>query len=305
MPRRRGDDDDDERDGAQSGELPQRQAENAARLRPRQRAEKLRRDERAQRDGAADPEGQAEVIEQVRKQIEPVGHIRRRKSNLFDMHALLLLLTVASTLVLRTGDRIAVDGPVHEENGVVTFRSAGVLYSMPAKEVERIDTAEPAPAAKPVTAAKPTPQMPKRLRLSEEERRKRLAELEKNHSGTATSPQAIMNSYPSPPSQAEVEQARTDEWAWRRDARAHEETIRRAQEEVTLIENRIQQLQQQILSFVSLGYKASQFTYQSTELARAQEQLPYARLEVERAKRANEQFREDARRQGVLPGWLR
>jgi len=35
------------------------------------------------------------------------------------------------------------------------------------------------------------------------------------------------------------------------------------------------------------------------------DQIPAAELEVTRAERANAQFRDDARKQGILPGWLR
>ncbi len=220
------------------------------------------------------------------------------------MNAILLVLTVASTLILRSGDRIAIEGPVREEKGVVIFRSGGVLYTMPATEVLRVDTANPAPEAKPAPVAKQTA-VQKRLRLSPEERKKRIEELEKNHSGTPAAPQAILESPPPPPSQAEVEQQQREEWQWRRDARDHEETVRRAKEELHLIEDRVEQLRAKIQSLVSLGYKSSQFTYESSELVRAQERIPYVQLEIERAQRANEQFREDARRQGILPGWLR
>ncbi len=72
-----------------------------------------------------------------------------------------------------------------------------------------------------------------------------------------------------------------------------------------LLESRAAELQAKIHSLVALGYKPAQFTYDTTELQRTRDRLPYARLEVTRALRANEQFREDARREGVLPGWLR
>jgi hypothetical protein len=221
------------------------------------------------------------------------------------MHPLVLLLIVTSTLVLRSGNRIAVEGSVHQENGVVKFRSAGVLYSLPADEVERIETAQPEPEAAPVPAVKPAPLTPKRLRLSDEERRKKIAALAENHSGTPAPPQAILQSPPPPPSPAEVAQQTRDEWAWRHDAREHEEAVRRAQEELQLIRNRIEELESRIQSFVAQGFKPRDFTYDSSQLVRERERIPYAQLEVERAQRANEQFREDARRQGVLPGWLR
>jgi len=221
------------------------------------------------------------------------------------MHPLVLFLIVTSTLVLRSGDRIAVDGAVHRENGVVKFRSAGVLYSLPADEVDRIETTQPEPEPPPAPAAKSAPLTPKRLRLTDEERRKKIAELAENHSGTAAPPQAILQSPPPPPSPAAVAQQTREEWAWRRDAREHEEAVRRAREGLQLIENRIAELESRIQSFVSQGFKPRDFTYDSSQLIRERERIPYAQLEIERAQRANEQFREDARRQGILPGWLR
>lgn len=221
------------------------------------------------------------------------------------MNAILLLLTLTSTLVLRSGDRIAVDAMVKEENGVITFRSNGRLYSMPATEVARIEkntevariekNEEQAPAEKPV----------RRLRVSPEERKRLLEELERNHSGTPAPPQQASGPYVPEASVEEKQERRREEAYWRREARAREEAITHAREELQLLESRVDELQSQILSFVSLGYKPHQFTYQTTQLAITKEQLPRARLEIGRAERAYTQFREDARKEGVLPGWLR
>ena len=220
------------------------------------------------------------------------------------MNALLLLLTVASTLVLRSGDRIAVEGPVREEKGVVMFRSGGVLYSMPASEIEKVEAAPPAPE-RPKAVEEEPKTLPKRLRVSDEERKRILEQLEKNRAGTpAPKTTPIEEQYP-PPTQGEVEQQKREEWEWRREARAYEESLRRAQEDLQLLETRVRELQDQIESLFNLGYKPHQFTYQTTQLARTQEKIPAARLEVERAQRAYDQFREDARRLGILPGWLR
>ena len=208
------------------------------------------------------------------------------------MNALLLLLTLTtSTLVLRSGDRISVEGSLREANGVYTFRSGGLLYSLPVSEVLRVEDAPRAEPEKPV----------KKLRVSEEERKRLLAELEKNHAGTAPPPPQKFV----PEAEPAVVEPEGDEHEWRARARQHEENIRRAQEELALLETRIEELRAQIHSFVSLGFQPRQFTYQTTQLVRAQEQLPYARLEVTRAERAWLQFKEDARRAGVLPGWLR
>ncbi|HET8774149.1 MAG TPA: hypothetical protein VFP80_10175 [Thermoanaerobaculia bacterium] len=208
------------------------------------------------------------------------------------MNALLLLLTLTtSTLVLRSGDRIAVEGKLREADGVYTFRSGGLLYSLPATEVLRVEEARP-------VAAEP----PKRkLRLSDEERKRLLEELEKNHGGTAPAPPQEFV----PEAPAASAEPHGDEYEWRSRARGHEEGIRRAQEELKLLEVRIEELRAQIHSFVSLGYQPRQFTYQTTQLAHAMEQVPYTKLEVTRAERAWAQFKEDARKAGVLPGWLR
>lgn len=225
------------------------------------------------------------------------------------MNAFLLLLVVTSTLVLRSGDRITVEGAVREENGVITFRSDGVLFSLPASEVERVELNEqqedvkeqtegadaPQPAAADSKAAK------RRLKVSEEERKRLLDALSKNRGGVAAQP----IEKPVRKSEREIRREKEEESTWRRRARSHEEAVRRAIEDLELLENRIRELEMKIMSLVSLGYQPSQFTYDTTQLVRSREQLPHARLAVERAQRAYDEFREEARREGVLPGWLR
>ncbi|HEX8617717.1 MAG TPA: hypothetical protein VF911_09060 [Thermoanaerobaculia bacterium] len=212
------------------------------------------------------------------------------------MNALVLLLTLTSTIVLRSGERIAAEGAVREEKGVVIFRSNGVFYSMPAEEVERIEKQQTPDGSQTKV---------RRLAVSEEERRRLLAALEKNHSGVAPKPLPLPKEIPPPPSREEAAEQRREENDWRREARAHEESVRRANEELALLESRADELRSQIHGFVSLGYRPRQFTYQTTQLERVLAQIPYAELEVTRAVRAYDQFREDARRQGVMPGWLR
>jgi DNA repair exonuclease SbcCD ATPase subunit len=209
------------------------------------------------------------------------------------MNALVLLLTLTSTLVLRSGDRIAVEGKPQEANGVITFRTGGVLYSMPASEVERIEEGKPRDDGRNA--------LPRRLRASEEERKRLLAELERNHSGGPAPSQPSLETAPPPPPASE----KYEESQWRRKARAHQETLRRAEEELELLENRASELRSEIQSFISQGFKPHQFTYQTTQMQYTLDAIPAARLEITRATRAYEQFREDARREGVMPGWLR
>ncbi len=219
------------------------------------------------------------------------------------MNALLLLLAVTTTLVLQSGDRIPVEGQPVQKDGVVMFRSGGVLYSLPATEVQQIESVTPEQVSvKPAAEKKDTP---RRKPVSEEERNRLLAELEKNHGGTPPPPDQAPPRLDPPPSREEVKETRREESQWRREARFHEEAVRRAQEDLALLEARIDDYRGKIQSLISLGYKPHQFTYDTTQLQQAIEQVPFAQLEVTRAIRANEQFREDARREGVTPGWLR
>jgi hypothetical protein len=203
------------------------------------------------------------------------------------MNALLL----AVTLILSSGDRLPVEGSVREENGTVIFRSGGRLYSVAAAEVLRVEEDGQTPQEQPK----------RRLRVSEERLRELIAELEKNRAGTPPPPLSAAKPLP----KEQQQPAPQEEAMWRSRARAHEEHIRRAQEEVALLESRVEELQAEISSLFALGYKPRDFTYQTTQLARTREAIPHAKLEVTRAQRAWDQFREEARRAGVMPGWLR
>src|ERR1043165_4503421 len=97
------------------------------------------------------------------------------------MNALLLLITLTtSTLVLRTGERIAVEGTPRTDNGVTTFRSAGLLYSLPAEELVRIEGICAKTGEKPKWT----------LAVSAEERRRLIEALEQNHAGQSAPPPA-------------------------------------------------------------------------------------------------------------------
>jgi hypothetical protein len=221
------------------------------------------------------------------------------------MNAFLLLLMVTSTLVLRSGDRITVEGAVREENGVITFKSDGVLFSVPSEEVERVELVETDAEGKPVDAAVET-EARRRLKVSQEERKRLLEILSHNRGGLAQQKQEVLSNRDAPATKVrEARRSRHDESAWRRRARAHEEAVRRAIENLELVENRIRSLETRITSFLALGYRTDQFTYDTTQLVRSREQIPYLRLEVQRAQRAYDEFHDEARREGILPGWLR
>ena len=224
------------------------------------------------------------------------------------MHFGLLLLIAATlnfstdVLILKSGDRIAVSGPIREVDKRLVFRSeSGALYSIPTSDVDLEATR--AAASEPMVVSADGP---KKLKVSAEERKRLLKELEQNHSGKpATAAQlALPPVQPLPPA-IESERPPGDEWNWKYRVRAHEEALTRARENLSLLHERIEALQSQITGFISLGYKPQQFTYQSSQLQLAIDQIPYAELQVTRAERSLAQFRDDARRQGVPPGWLR
>lgn len=190
---------------------------------------------------------------------------------------------------------------------MVVFRAAGGnLYSMP---LDEIDLEASRVASAPVKEEPPPPPAPKKKlqsRLTDADRKRIIAELQQNHRGTPPpKQQTAITTAPSPKTESEVRQEQAEERDWRRQARTHEESIRRSQENVVMLRQTAERLRGEIASLIALGYKPSQFSYQTTRLEATTEQIPWAELEVERAQRAYAEFRDDARKQGILPGWLR
>jgi hypothetical protein len=222
-------------------------------------------------------------------------------------YAALLLLTTTitistSSVVLRDGNRLPAAGTVTLQDGQALFRvPGGALYSLPIAEID-LEATRAADAASKSSSADERG----KLRVSKEERDRLLRELEKNHDGQAPSARQLEAPVlPPAPSKEARRAASEEEWRWRREARSYSDAVREAREDLTRLEARIDELQQQISGFVSLGYKAAQFTYQTTQLEFARLELEPARVRVERAERANAQFLDDARRQDITPGWLR
>jgi hypothetical protein len=221
------------------------------------------------------------------------------------MHALAILLLataistkqpiVTTTLILNNGMRYDVDGPIREEQGRIVFRTAGSLYSIPLGDVDLDATRAAVTKVVVVTNAGD-----RKLKVSAAERDRLLRELEQNHSGKPAEDLKL-----DPVAEPREAPEKGDEWSWRNSARTHEETVRRAKEDVDLLRSRAEALRRQIEQFVALGYRPNQFTYQSSELQLTIDRVPAAELEVTRAQRAFDQFREDARKQGIMPGWLR
>jgi hypothetical protein len=200
-----------------------------------------------------------------------------------------------TTLILRNGTRYEVDGPIREEQGRIIFRNSGSLYSIPLGDVD-LDATRASVTKTIVVSNDPD----RKFKVSAAERERLLRALEQNHSGEPA-PDLNLAKVPEPRESAE----KGDEWSWRAAARSHEEEIRRAKEDVELLHARVEALKHQIEQFFSLGFHPNQFSYQSSELEITLAELPAAELAVTRAQRANDQFREDARKLGITPGWLR
>jgi len=219
------------------------------------------------------------------------------------MHALasLLLITTltfpTSELILRSGAHIPTDGSVAIDNGRVVFRSAGALYSIPEADVD-LD------ASRSITAIVPPIRVetPFRLKVTREERDRLLRELEENHSGGAP---ASVPLTPVPKSPQLAAQDSPEEWQWKERAQGYEESIRRAQEQLDLLRRKVEQLQSRIRFLLMSGFKTQAFTFDTTELEFTRDQIPQAELNLQRAQREYALFLDNARRQGVLPGWLR
>jgi hypothetical protein len=221
-----------------------------------------------------------------------VTRVACRESELMNPISL-FLLTVSTVLVLRSGDRIEVQGPIREENGRIVFRVAGgALYSVAAHEIDRDETQKAA-------YEKPAEQSRLKLRVSAAERDRLLKELEKNHIGRPGKPGEPWPAELPPAAEAQGPASvdSRDEWAWRREARAYEEQVRRAEENLALLLDRIDQLENEISGFLSLGYRPLQFHYQTTQLAYARVLVLHSQLEDSRPTRAYQQSRTDSTRQ--------
>ena len=213
---------------------------------------------------------------------------------------LVTALTISTnTLVLRTGQRINVDdGTVQVEKGRVLFHSAGALYSIVMDDVDFDAT------SRTEAAVAQQPERTGKLKVSAEEKQRLLKQLEENHSGEPGVLPAALHLSPGP-SPYDLDQMQQNEWSWRHQAHNYEEQLKQAQENLDLLRDKAAALQAHISGLLSLGYRPVQFSWDTTVLAYTLEQIPYAELDVQRVQRQYDHFREDARKMGVMPGWLR
>ncbi|HVT43341.1 MAG TPA: hypothetical protein VMT00_03025 [Thermoanaerobaculia bacterium] len=231
------------------------------------------------------------------------------------MHVVVSLLLVASAahslhdLVLSNGRRIAVQGETAVQDGRVVFRSPdGTLYSVSIEEIDMAATEARAQESRDPAAASASEESARfgvGIRVSEQEKKRILEEMSRSRGGQPPPQQDWEAAKPIRAEESIVVDQTGDEWYWRNQARSHEESVRRAREELDLLLRQQRELEDQVLGFLSLGYKPNQFSYQVFRLQLTRDSIPRAQLAIERAERSYAQFRDDARRRGILPGWLR
>lgn len=225
----------------------------------------------------------------------------------------LLLLSVTlldepiGVLVLRSGHQITVDGRMTVQNGNLVFRDrSGVLYSLPLTEIDqqatlKLHTAsagEPDPSRPAIRRVEPT----LKLRVNAEEKQRLLKELEKSRGTPAA---------PAPRAKAlEINETveirdHSDEARWRAESRNFEENVRRKQENLEMLRERAQRLEDEVRALLSFGVPPDQYSYSLVRLQDTRSMLDQAQLDLTQAQRDLADFRERARRQGILPGWLR
>lgn len=198
-------------------------------------------------------------------------------------------------------------GPVTIEEGKVLFHLAnGTLVSMPSKEIDLDATralASTAPLRRPMPAAER-----KRLRVSVDEKQRLLANLQKSRAGASVSRKSLPAPLPASLDTTDMDvevEARGDERYWKSTSRELRENVKRATEEVQWLEAREQRLGDELLALRAYGYDSRHFSDRVFELQDTRDAIEGAKLDIARAKRELAQFQDDARKQGILPGWLR
>lgn len=231
---------------------------------------------------------------------------------LFMLAAASFLTSPVEEIVLRSGTVIAVEELVRVERGRLVFaNSEGTLYSIRLGDVDVDATDARLPAnRRPIEASPQNPVpvvetvLPVKLPVSEEEKRRILEEMEgRSHTGKAKAPATAPST-----DRADLDvsvKGETDEWKWRADARRHREAVASARERLDAARKRERELNDLLLFFAGASGDASNYSYLVYQLSDLRSMIPRLEGDLRRAEDAWRLFQDDARRQGILPGWLR
>lgn len=218
--------------------------------------------------------------------------------------ALVLASPCAQILVFTSGTEIAVCGNPDLSTETVIFSSAdGRLYSVARGEIAGLKDSNDQSRSMSVPKDE---EASRSFSVTTAEKQRLLESLEKSR-GT---PVPRQKEPPAPASDLrpdrEIEvSGGSDERLWRERARAADERLLRAREELDLLRRRERKLEDELLGLRALGFRDNQFSYQIFQLQLTRDSMDRALLEIQRAERARFQLMEDARKEGILPGWLR
>lgn len=231
--------------------------------------------------------------------------------SVFILAAASFLTSPVEEIVLRSGQVIPVEELVRVEKGRLLFiNSGGTLYSLRLSDVDIEKTDARLPANRTASDVD-VREMPaevdaavRKLPVSAEEKKRILAEMEKrSHTGRA---RKTSGTAPDPPPDMEVPvEGENDEWKWREASRRYREAVERAKEQLDSARQREKELNDLLLFFAGGTGDATHYSYLVVQLSDLRSLIPELQAKVRRAEEAWFQFREDARRQGILPGWLR
>jgi len=218
-------------------------------------------------------------------------------------------LLLATILTLDGGSRI--EGEIIERaNGRVVVKTAsGLLYSLSETSI-RSEISTPAPA-QPVKKTPPRPperasRLPElKIRVADAEKKRLLAELSKNHSGKNAPKQSWEIDKPRPVEEKFEVTEKSDESYWREESRKRVEAVRQATEQLELMTRREREIEDTVRMMLLSGVNPDHLGHQMNALNDTRTMREQARLEIGRAQRDLTALQEDARREGILPGWLR
>lgn len=220
--------------------------------------------------------------------------------------AALVAAPASQVLVLRSGERLEIVGEVRKDGDRVVFKSRnGTLYSLPASEIDEQATLAAAIATAPQAEKA---RLPKRLKGDAATKKRLLSELSRSR-GTPVPPAAAPAPTESKPSSsddaAKEAAAAEEEETWRRNARALDEQVASAEQRIRDLTERERALNDGILAMLAMGHPQEHLGLQARELQDTKSFLEQAKQELERVTRERAAFQDDARRRGILPGWLR
>jgi hypothetical protein len=219
------------------------------------------------------------------------------------------LILTATLFVLEGGSRIEGE-VVGRQNGRLLIRTSnGLVYSVEERSIVSESSSAAIPPRKPASPGVPKDAKSilssQRIRVSAKEKQRLLTELSKNRRGKPAPLQSWEKKKPAAVESSLEVTERSDESWWREQSRQKEEAVRRAEEQLELYTRREREIEDTVRMMLLSGVHPNSLGYQMNHLSDMRTMRDQARLEIERAKRELATFRDDARKEGILPGWLR